>query len=146
MVLYVSSLPPTKMQMPYFRRCPAFPSWRHSFYRKWEHLYLVMASSPPSYCFSCSSCLALPKMFCSVRWALLLLALLQWADARTGKTDLSWSMPGMHSCFFACYRQVLVGETPSLAWFGVSAIRHGSRTMVRNALTRASPTQEHDRC
>jgi hypothetical protein len=34
-------------------------------------------------------------MFCSVvRWALLLLALLEWADARTGTADLSWSLLG----------------------------------------------------
>jgi hypothetical protein len=31
----------------------------------------------------------------SVRWALLL-ALLEWADARTGRAELSWLVPGMH--------------------------------------------------
>jgi hypothetical protein len=31
-----------------------------------------------------------PQIFCSVRWALLLLVLLEWADARTGKACLSW--------------------------------------------------------
>jgi hypothetical protein len=77
--------------------------------------------------------------------ALLLLALLEWADARTGRANLSWSVPGMHSCFFACHRKVLVGETPTRASCGVSAARYGSLTVVRNALTRASPSREHDR-
>jgi hypothetical protein len=45
-----------------FRRCPPFPPWRHPFYMKWE-VFLVMAPSPPSYCFLCSSCIALPKCF-----------------------------------------------------------------------------------
>jgi hypothetical protein len=80
-----------------------------------------------------------------VRWALVLLALLEWVDARTGRADLSWSVPGMHSYLFACHWKVLVGETPTLASCGVSAVRYGSRTMVRNTLTRASPTREHDR-
>jgi hypothetical protein len=70
-----------------------------------------------------------------MRWALVLLALLEWADARTGRTDLSWSVPGMHSCLFACHWKVLVGKTPTLASCGVSALGYGSRTMVRNALT-----------
>jgi hypothetical protein len=30
-----------------------------------------------------------PEMFCSVRWALLLLAILEWVDTRTGRADLS---------------------------------------------------------
>jgi hypothetical protein len=38
----------------------------------------------------------------------------------------------------------IVGETPTLASCGVSAVQYGSRTMVRNALT-TSPTREHDR-
>jgi hypothetical protein len=71
--------------------------------------------------------------------------LLEWADARTGRADLSWSVPGMHSCLFTRHWKVLVGETPTLASCGVSAVRHGSRTIVRNALTRAPPTREHDR-
>jgi hypothetical protein len=86
-----------------------------------------------------------PEMFCSVRWALVLLVVLVWADARTGRADLSWSVSGMYSCMFACHWKVLVGKTPTLASCGVSAVRYGSRTMVRNALTRASPTREHDR-
>jgi hypothetical protein len=86
-----------------------------------------------------------PELFCSVRWALLLLALLEWADARTDRPYLSRSLPGMHSCLFAYHWKVEVGETPTLASCGVSAVRYGSRTMVRNALTRASPTREHDR-
>jgi hypothetical protein len=44
------------------------------------------------------------EIFCSVRWALLLLALLEWADARTGRGEFSWFVPGMHSfLLFACY-------------------------------------------
>jgi hypothetical protein len=46
------------------------------------------------------------EMFCSVRWALLPRALLEWADARTGRADLPWSVPGMHSLSFACYWKV----------------------------------------
>jgi hypothetical protein len=80
-----------------------------------------------------------------MRWALVLLALLEWADARTGRADLSRLVPGMHSCLFACHWKAVNGETPTLASFGVSAIRYGYRTMIRNALTRASPTREHDR-
>jgi hypothetical protein len=48
-----------------------------------------------------------PEMFCSVTWALPLLALLKWADARTVKIDLSLSLPGLHSFIFACYLTVL---------------------------------------
>jgi hypothetical protein len=60
-------------------------------------------------------------MFCSVRWALVLLALLEWVDARTGKADLSWSVPGMHLCLFACHwKVILVGETPTLASCGLA--------------------------
>jgi hypothetical protein len=84
-------------------------------------------------------------MFYSVRWALVLLALLEWAETRTGRAYLSWSLLGMHSFLFACYWKVLVDETPTLASCGVSAVRYGSRTMLRNALTRAPPTREHDR-
>jgi hypothetical protein len=86
-----------------------------------------------------------PEMFFSVRWALLLLALLEWADARTGIAYRSWSVPGIQPFLFAYYWNVLVGESPTMASCGVSAVRDGSRTMVRNALTRASPTREHDR-
>jgi hypothetical protein len=50
---------------------------------------------------------------------LVLLALLEWADARTGRAYLSWTVPGMHSCLFACHWKVLVGETPTLASCGV---------------------------
>jgi hypothetical protein len=39
---------------------------------------------------------------------------------------------------FACYWKALVGETPTLASRGVSAVRYDYRTMVRNTLTRAS--------
>jgi hypothetical protein len=87
----------------------------------------------------------IPEMFCSVSWALVLLALLERADARTGRADLTWYVPGVHLCLFAYHWKVLVGETPTLASCGVSAARYGSRAMVRNALTRASPTHEHDR-
>ena len=66
---------------------------------------------------------------------------------------LRWTLPPsankadeMLSCLFACRWKVLVGETPTLASCGVSVVRYGSGTMVRNALTRASPTREHDRC
>jgi hypothetical protein len=34
----------------------------------------------------------------AVRWALVLLALLEWADALTGRADLPWSVQGMYSC------------------------------------------------
>jgi hypothetical protein len=84
-------------------------------------------------------------MFCSVIHASVLLALLEWADARTGRADLTWSVPGMHSCLFACHWKVLVGETPALASCGVSVVRYGSRAMVRNGFTRASPIREHYR-
>jgi hypothetical protein len=83
-----------------------------------------------------------PYRSCSVR---LVLVLLEWADAQTGRADLSWSLSGMHSFLFACYWKVFVGETPTLALCRVRAVRDGSRTTVRNALTRASPTREHDR-
>jgi hypothetical protein len=37
-----------------------------------------------------------------------------------GKADLSWSVPGMHSCLLACHwMKVLVGETPTLASCGL---------------------------
>jgi hypothetical protein len=48
-------------------------------------------------------------------------------------------VPGMHSCLFACHWKVLVDETPTLTSCGVSAVRYGSRTMIRNA------QWEHDR-
>jgi hypothetical protein len=86
-----------------------------------------------------------PEYFCSVRWAMRLLALQKCPDARTSRANLYWQVPEMHSCLFACYWKVLVGETPTLASCGVSTVRYGSRTMMRNALTRASPTREHDR-
>jgi hypothetical protein len=61
------------------------------------------------------------EMFCSaVRWALVLLALLERADARTGRADLSWSLPAMHSVLFACHSKVLGGETPTLASCGLA--------------------------
>jgi hypothetical protein len=41
-----------------------------------------------------------PEMSCSVRGALLLLSLLEWADTRTGRAiHLSWLVPGMHFVF-----------------------------------------------
>jgi hypothetical protein len=81
-----------------------------------------------------------------MRWALLLLALLEWVDARTGRAYLSWSIPEMHSfLLFLYYSKVLVCETLTLASCGVTGVRYASLTVVRNALTRASPTREHDR-
>jgi hypothetical protein len=42
-----------------------------------------------------------PEIFCSVRLAALLLALLrEWADARTGRAFVPWSMPGLHLFLF----------------------------------------------
>jgi hypothetical protein len=66
-----------------------------------------------------------PEVFCSVRWALLLLAVLKWADARTGREDISWSSPEIHSCLFACFKRFLIGGTPALAlmWGWCSTIR-----------------------
>jgi hypothetical protein len=61
-----------------------------------------------------------------MRWALVFLALLEWTDARTGRADLSWSLPGMYSCrLFACHWKVLVSETPTHVSCGVSSLRYG---------------------
>jgi hypothetical protein len=107
--------------------------------------FSIYGAKPSLILFSLQFMYRTPEMFCSVRWALLFLALLELADARTGSANLSWSLPGMHSFWFACHWKVSVGGTPTLVSCGVSAIWYNSRTMVRCALTRASSTWEHDR-
>jgi hypothetical protein len=60
--------------------------------------YQLLRIALPHLAFMCRT----PEMFSSVRLALLLLALLEWADTRTGRADPYCSMPGIHSFLLSC--------------------------------------------
>jgi hypothetical protein len=68
-----------------------------------------------------------PEMFCAVRWALLLLALLERAYAGTGRANLSWLVPGMHSFLHVIGRFKLVKLQPlrrcGLAQYGTVLVQ-----------------------
>jgi hypothetical protein len=79
------------------------------------------------------------EMFCSVRWAFLLLALLEWQNAgRVGQTFLGQCRKCTHSCEHII-GGFLVGEIPTLAlvWVQRNTVRFCAQWYV---------VHSHERC
>jgi hypothetical protein len=112
------------------------PSLHGGTYFTWNGSFFPhMVPSPPSYCFLCNSCIALPNV------VLCEMGLAPSCITRMGRRMDAWGMPFLASAGYAFILVCMLLEGFLLAklqqWprCAASAIRYGSRAIIRCALT-----------